>query len=211
MLTKPLNWLDERLKIGGLVDYMSHKVVPQHHESAWYYFGGISLFLFLVQVGTGILLLLYYRPGSDSAYESVQFIISEVTFGWLIRAIHSWSANLMILAAFIHMFSVFFTHAFRKPRELTWVTGVGLLGLGLAFGLLFELLIRGVENLETKHHLFLGIIIPVIAVINFIIVSNNMKAFIGIENPQNPVIVGIVYAVAFMLPYISYQVFLKNR
>ncbi len=134
MLTKPLNWLDERLKIGGLVDYMSHKVVPQHHESAWYYFGGISLFLFLVQVGTGILLLLYYRPGSDSAYESVQFIISEVTFGWLIRAIHSWSANLMILAAFIHMFSVFFTHAFRKPRELTWVTGVGLLGLGLAFG-----------------------------------------------------------------------------
>ena len=86
-----------------------------------------------------------------------------------------------------------------------------IITLGLAFGLLFELLIRGVENLETKHHLFLGIIIPIIAVINFIIVSNNMKAFIGIENPQNPVLVGIVYAIAFMLPYISYQVFLKNR
>jgi hypothetical protein len=86
-----------------------------------------------------------------------------------------------------------------------------IITLGLAFGLLFELLIRGIENLETKHHLFLGIIIPVIAVINFIIVSNNMKTFIGIENPQNPVIVGIVYAVAFILPYAVYQVFLKNR
>ncbi|MFH2056180.1 MAG: cytochrome bc complex cytochrome b subunit [bacterium] len=127
-------WIDERLKVGVLVDYMSHKAVPQHRASIWYYFGGISLFLFLVQVVTGILLLLHYRPGADSAYESVQFIISEVSFGWLIRAIHSWSANLMVFAAFIHMFSVFFTHAFRKPRELTWVSGVALLGLALAFG-----------------------------------------------------------------------------
>lgn len=127
-------WIDERLKIGVLVDYMSHKEVPRHRASIWYYFGGISLFLFLVQVVTGILLLLYYRPGSDSAYESVKFIVSEVTFGWLIRAIHSWSANLMIFAVFIHMFSVFFTHAFRKPRELTWVSGIALLGLALMFG-----------------------------------------------------------------------------
>jgi cytochrome b6 len=127
-------WVDNRLKINGLVDYMSHKVVPEHRASIWYYFGGISLFFFVVQVLTGILLLLYYRPGADSAYESVKFIISEVSFGWLIRAIHSWSANLMILAAFVHMFSVFFTHAYRKPREMTWISGVVLLALALAFG-----------------------------------------------------------------------------
>ncbi|MEW6015023.1 MAG: cytochrome b N-terminal domain-containing protein [Candidatus Zixiibacteriota bacterium] len=127
-------WVDERLHIQTLVDYMSHKVVPQHSHSIWYYFGGISLFFFVVQVVTGILLLLYYRPGADSAYESVKFIIAEVSFGWLIRSIHSWSANLMILAAFIHMFSVFFTHAYRKPREMTWVTGIFLLALALAFG-----------------------------------------------------------------------------
>jgi len=128
------SWLDRRFKIGALVDYMGHKVVPVHGHSIFYYLGGITLFLFIVQVVTGILLLMYYRPGADSAYESVRFIVSEVTFGWLIRALHSWSANLMILFAFLHMFTVFFTHAYRRPRELTWLTGVGLLALGLGFG-----------------------------------------------------------------------------
>lgn len=127
-------WIDERVKIKVLIDYMAGKSVPKHRHSIWYYFGGISLFFFIVQVVSGILLLLYYRPGADSAYESVKFIITKVEFGWLIRAIHSWSANLMILAAFIHMFSVYFTGAYRKPRELTWLTGIGLLGLGLFFG-----------------------------------------------------------------------------
>ncbi len=83
--------------------------------------------------------------------------------------------------------------------------------LGLSFGLLFELLVRSIEHLKTKHHIFLGIIIPILAVINFIIVSNNMKKFIGIGNPQNPLIIGAVYAIAFMLPYFVYRVFLKNR
>jgi len=127
-------WFDSRLKINVLVEYMSDKVVPLHGHSIFYYFGGISLFLFIVQAVTGILLLMYYRPGADTAYESVQFIISNVSFGWLIRALHSWSANLMVLAVFVHMFTVYFTSAYRKPRELTWLSGIGLLGLALAFG-----------------------------------------------------------------------------
>jgi cytochrome b6 len=127
-------WLDERLKIDVFVEYMKGKVVPQHSHSIVYYFGGISLFLFVVQVVTGLLLLMYYRPGADTAYESVRFIVSEVSFGWLIRALHSWSANLMILAVFLHMFTVYFTRAYRKPRELTWLSGVILLGLSLGFG-----------------------------------------------------------------------------
>lgn len=131
---KLYNWIDERLKIKDLVSYMGGKVVPRHGHSIFYYFGGLSLFFFIVQVATGILLLLYYRPGADSAYESVKFIIAKVSFGWLIRAIHSWSANLMILMVFIHMFTVYFTKAYRKPRELTWLSGVGLLGLALFFG-----------------------------------------------------------------------------
>jgi cytochrome b6 len=131
---KIFDWVDERVKIKVLIDYMAQKVVPRHGHSIWYYFGGLSLFFFIVQVVTGILLLLYYRPGADTAYESVKFIITKVEFGWLIRAIHSWSANLMILMVFIHMFSVFFTKAYRKPREMTWLTGMGLLGLALAFG-----------------------------------------------------------------------------
>jgi cytochrome b6 len=127
-------WVDERLRIDAFVDYMSHKVVPRHSHSAFYYLGGMTLFFFLVQVITGILLLMYYRPGADSAYESVRFIISEVSFGWLIRSLHSWSANLMILVAFLHLFTVLFTRAYRKPREMTWYTGIGLLGLAMTFG-----------------------------------------------------------------------------
>ncbi len=127
-------WIDNRLKIDILVEYMGTKLVPRHGHSVFYYFGGVSLFLFIVQVVTGILLLMYYRPGADTAYESVQFIISNVSFGWLIRSIHSWSANLMVFAVFLHMFTVYFTSAYRKPRELTWLSGMGLLGLALAFG-----------------------------------------------------------------------------
>ncbi len=127
-------WVNERFKVDALTEYMGEKKVPVHSHSAFYYFGGISLFLFIVQVITGILLLMYYRPGADSAYESVRFIVANVEFGWLIRSIHSWSANLMVLAVFLHMFTVFFTCAYRKPRELTWLTGIGLLGLALAFG-----------------------------------------------------------------------------
>jgi cytochrome b6 len=127
-------WLEERLGLASIREFLAHKTVPVHAGTMWYYFGGITLFLFVIQVLTGTLLLLYYRPSPNEAYESVQFIMTRVEFGWLIRSIHSWSANLMILAAFIHMFSVVFLRAFRKPRELTWLSGIALLGLALAFG-----------------------------------------------------------------------------
>lgn len=127
-------WLDER--IGGRVlrHWIRDKTVPVHRHSIWYYFGGMTLFLFGMQAVTGILLLLYYRPTAESAFESVQFIMAEVPFGWLIRSIHSWSANLMILVLFIHLASVYLTKAYRKPREMTWISGVFLLLLSLGFG-----------------------------------------------------------------------------
>src|ERR1019366_1572182 len=114
--------------------FAAHKTVPLHSATIWYYFGGITLFLFTIQVLTGVLLLLYYRPSPTEAYESVQFIMTRVQFGWLVRSIHSWSANLMILTAFIHMFSVVFLHSYRRPREITWLSGLVLLGLALGFG-----------------------------------------------------------------------------
>lgn len=127
-------WLEERYDLSGLKKFVTKKTVPVHRHSVWYYFGGITLFFFGIQVVTGILLLLYYRPTAESAFESVQFIMTEVRFGWLVRSIHSWAANLMIGAAFIHMFSVFFLRSYRKPRELTWISGVFLLFLALGFG-----------------------------------------------------------------------------
>lgn len=132
--TKLEKWLDSRYDFNKVKDFIKHKKVPVHKYSLFYYLGGITLFLFIVQVITGILLLMYYKPGEDSAFESVQFIITEVSFGWLIRNIHSWSANLMIFFAFAHMFSVYFTRAYEKPRELTWVSGMILLALAMFFG-----------------------------------------------------------------------------
>jgi cytochrome b6 len=127
-------WLDHRTGLDALREPIRKKSVPLHRHSVWYYFGGMTLFFFLVQVGTGILLMLYYRPSAEEAYESIQFLMTEVPFGWLIRSIHSWSANLMIGAAFVHLFSVFFLRAYRAPRELTWVSGFVLLVLALGFG-----------------------------------------------------------------------------
>src|SRR5262249_3625882 len=129
-----IDWIDARAGIGTLAEFARHKEVPLHRHTIWYYFGGMTLFLLVVQVSTGALLLLYYRPGAESAFESIQFIMTDVQFGWLIRSIHSWSANLMIAALFVHMFSAFFTKAYRPPRELTWVSGALLLFIVLGFG-----------------------------------------------------------------------------
>ncbi|MFZ5948625.1 MAG: cytochrome b [Stygiobacter sp.] len=128
------SWIDERVQISDLVKFMSKKYVPIHSRSIWYYFGGVSLFFFIIQVFTGILLTFYYKGSSEQAYESIKFIMSKVEFGWLIRSIHAWSANLFIFAIFVHMFSVYFERTYRKPRELTWVSGVLLFFLSLGFG-----------------------------------------------------------------------------
>jgi quinol-cytochrome oxidoreductase complex cytochrome b subunit len=129
-----MDWLRERLGLEALDHVIEQKRVPVHRHTFWYYWGGMTLFLFGVQVATGILLVLYYRPSADEAYESVRFLMTTVSFGWLIRSIHSWSANLMVGAAMIHMFSAFLLKSYRRPREVTWLTGMGLFVLCLAFG-----------------------------------------------------------------------------
>jgi cytochrome b6 len=127
-------WLEDRLRWRAADDFLRHKTVPIVRHAYIYYFGGITLFLFIVQVVTGLLLLMYYRPTADAAYESVRFIMAKVQFGWLVRSIHSWAANLMVFWVFAHMFGSFFVRAYRRPRELTWISGTLLLFLTLTFG-----------------------------------------------------------------------------
>ena len=127
-------WLDDRLGLAAVKAMAKKKDVPVHRHTIWYYLGGMTLFLFIVQLGTGALLLFYYRPSAGEAYESVQFIMAEVQFGWLIRSIHAWSANLMIFALFLHLFSVLLLKAYAKPREVTWISGFVLFALALTFG-----------------------------------------------------------------------------
>ncbi len=128
-------WLDDRIGFSALLPLIRKKRVPVHRHSIWYFLGGMVLFLFILQVCTGILMLFYYRPSAEQAYDSVQFLMTQARFGWLIRSIHAWGANLMIFVLFLHMFSVWFLRAYRAPRELTWMSGLGLLGvvLGLSF------------------------------------------------------------------------------
>ena len=126
-------WLDARLGLAEIIAAAKHKTVPQHAGSFWYYWGGIALFLFMVQVLTGMLLLIYYRPGPD-AFDSVRQLTYEINFGWLIRSVHAWAANLMMVAVCVHMFSVFFMKAYRSPREFGWWSGMILLMIAAVFG-----------------------------------------------------------------------------
>ena len=115
------------------VDQQMHKRMPPH--TGWVHvFGSLSLMLFLNQVITGILLLLYYRPTAEEAFKSIQYLHSEVSFGWLFRQLHAWGATLMILTVIVHMARTFFMGAYKKPRELTWVVGVAIFVLTIIFG-----------------------------------------------------------------------------
>ena len=133
-MNKIYGWFDERYPITDIKHFLEKKTVPVHKHFVWYYFGGITLFLLGVQIITGILLLFYYKATAAEAFESVRLIMNKVEFGWLIRSIHSWSANLMVLSALIHLFSTFFLKSYRRPREVIWMTGgllcFVLLGLG---------------------------------------------------------------------------------
>jgi cytochrome b6 len=128
-------WLDARYGIEPLLDFLRHKEVPLgHHSMAWYFLGGATLFFFLVQIASGVLLLMYYQPGEATSYESLRYITTKVPFGWLVRAVHCWSAHLMTICVVAHMFSTMMLKAYRPPRELTWVTGYALFALTLCFG-----------------------------------------------------------------------------
>jgi quinol-cytochrome oxidoreductase complex cytochrome b subunit len=154
------NWADERLGLEPIVQLALKKRVPEHRHSFWYYWGGITLFFFIVMCFSGVLLLIYYHPG-ESSYESVRQITYDIKFGWLIRSAHSWSANLMLASAFVHMFSTFFLKAYRGPREFTWWSGVGLLLLGMIFGFSGYLLpMDDLAYFATKVGLSIPTVIP---------------------------------------------------
>jgi quinol-cytochrome oxidoreductase complex cytochrome b subunit len=127
-------FLRERLGLEALQGLASKKRVPLHRSTLFYYLGGMALFLFLVQIVTGILLSLYYKPSPDQAFESVRAIVTEIDFGWLIRSAHAWSANLLIGVLLLHLLTAYMMRAYRQPRELTWITGILLLGFFMAFG-----------------------------------------------------------------------------
>ena len=132
-MSKVYDWFEERLEVQAIADDITSKYVPPH-VNIFYCFGGIVLTCFLVQVATGFAMTFYYRPSVADAFASVEYMMTQVNFGWLIRSIHRWSASMMVLMMILHVFRVYLTGGFKKPRELTWVTGVTLASVTVSFG-----------------------------------------------------------------------------
>jgi quinol-cytochrome oxidoreductase complex cytochrome b subunit len=132
MASRVGNWLDERIGWRSIWETIFIRKVPKVN---WFYtLGSATLFVAVNQMITGILLTIYYVPTPDQAYDSVQYITTQVQAGWLIRGLHHWGASAMVLLTVLHMLRVIFYGAYKYPREVTWFTGVGLLVLVLGFG-----------------------------------------------------------------------------
>lgn len=135
-LTRAGQWLGERFPVEKLSFQLlfQKKEVPIHRMSWAYFMGGLALFFFLIQLGTGLMLLFYYQPTVSDAHASVEFITRHVSGGALIRNLHTWSSSAMILCVLAHIITTFAMKAFVKPREVTWITGVMLLLITFGFG-----------------------------------------------------------------------------
>ncbi len=132
MTTRLGNWLDERLGWRGVWDAIFLRKIPKVN---WFYaLGSATLFVAVLQIVTGILLTIYYVPTPDHAYDSVQYITTQVTAGWLIRGLHHYGASAMVVLTVVHMIRVIVYGAYKFPREVTWFTGVGLLLVVVGFG-----------------------------------------------------------------------------
>lgn len=126
------NWLDERMKWRQVWEAIFLRLVPKGN---WLYtLGSASLFVAINQAVTGILLTIYYVPTPDHAYDSVQYITTQIPAGWLIRGLHHWGASAMVVLVVLHMLRVIFHGAYKFPREVTWFTGVILLLVVIGFG-----------------------------------------------------------------------------
>jgi quinol-cytochrome oxidoreductase complex cytochrome b subunit len=132
MSTSIGNWLDERIGWRGIWSAIFLRKVPKIN---WFYtLGSATLFVAVNQAVTGILLTIYYVPTPDHAYDSVQFITTQVPAGWFIRGLHHWGASAMIVLCVLHMLRVIFLGSYKFPREITWFSGVFLLLITVAFG-----------------------------------------------------------------------------
>lgn len=128
-----IDWLDNRLGIKDLIHQNMGGYLLPRNVNIWYTMGAVLMALFGLQFLTGILLLVYYVPDTEKAFASVTAIMNEVPFGWLFRYLHVVGSNLIIIFLLLHMMSVLFMGSYKRPRELTWISGFTLLNLGLVF------------------------------------------------------------------------------
>jgi len=132
MTTRIGNWLEERTSWREAWQAIFLRKIPKVN---WLYtLGSASLFVAVNQIVTGILLTIYYVPTPDHAYDSVQYISTQIPMGWLIRGLHHWGASAMVILVGLHMLRVIFYGSYKFPREITWFSGVFLLIVVVGFG-----------------------------------------------------------------------------
>ena len=126
-----VDWLDMRLGIRDIIEQNLTRYLLPRNINIWFTLGAVLLALFALQFATGILLLVYYRPNPEGAFASVQRIMNDIPFGWLLRDLHAVGANLIVFILLLHMLSVLFMGSYKRPRELTWISGFLLFNLSL--------------------------------------------------------------------------------
>ncbi len=140
-------WVDERAGLSALA-----YPVPGHANRLAYTLGGISFVGFIVLALTGFWLAQFYAPLPEQVRASVEFIQTQATLGAFVRGIHFWVANIIVITVFLHMVRVFATASYKRPRELNWVVGVGLLGITIAFAFTGSVLKWDQEAVEALGH-----------------------------------------------------------
>ena len=129
-----MKWMERRLPIAGLV-YSSFVVYPTPRNlNYWWTFGGILAFMLGVQIVTGIVLAMHYTPHADLAFKSVEIIMRDVNYGWLLRYLHANGAAMFFLAVYIHIFRGMYYGSYKEPREVLWILGVIIYLLMMATG-----------------------------------------------------------------------------
>src|SRR5206468_1857684 len=166
-----LDWFDHRTGLETAIRNFFYEEIPS--SSGWHQvFGSVALFLFLVQAFTGILLAFNYAPTPGDAYNSLKYIITEVTAGRLVHGLHHWGASMMIAVVVIHMIQVFLFGAYKKPREATWMVGVILLLLTLAYGLTGYLL-------PWDNRAYWGTVVSTQIALNVPVIGPYLSRFLG--------------------------------
>ena len=130
MAEEKKSWFEDRLELKKPFEWFLNRQVPRG-VGWWYTLGSATMVVFIIQLFTGLFLMLNYSPSPDHAYDSIQYIMTGVTFGTLIRSIHFYAASAMVILIVLHLLRVYFMAAYRYPREITWVIGVLLLILVL--------------------------------------------------------------------------------
>lgn len=136
MISRVADWLDARTGLRERIRAKRAQAVPTH--SFFFCFGGISFFIILLQVFTGIFMLFFYTPSTLEALKSIEYMSNEITLGWLVRNMHRWGSTLLLATVFTHLVTVFYRKAYRNPRELNWVSGV------FQFVVVFLLVLSGI-------------------------------------------------------------------